>query len=68
MNGFGGKYSLASMHCGQMEFNKLTLPVSNITINGSQSIQKEEEAIGNGRTNEHSNMCIDIKTEVREED
>jgi hypothetical protein len=30
--------------------------------------RKNEKEIGNGRTNEHTNICIDIKTEVREAD
>jgi hypothetical protein len=56
------------MHCGQLEFNKLAVPASSITINSSQSIQKYEKEIGNGRTNEHTNICIDKGTEVREAD
>jgi hypothetical protein len=59
---------LALMHCGQKEFNKLAVPASSITINSTQSIQKNEKEIGNGRTNDHTNICTDIKTEVREAD
>jgi hypothetical protein len=49
-----------------MEFNKLAVPASSITINSTQSIQKNEKGIGYGRTIEHRNICIDIRTEVRE--
>lgn len=43
VNGFCRIYSLAPMHCGQMEFNKLSVPSSSIAINSTQSIQKKRE-------------------------
>jgi hypothetical protein len=46
------------MYCGQMEFNKLAVPASSITINSSQSNQKNERERDRRRSNKRAHKYV----------